>query len=206
MLAAAQRPLNTDPNDPRVDSDKWRDQFYGRDLEVFLAEAGPLLQELGYNNSEPTTSTGGGAASNLRPARATLRRVRRRLGDAKATSRAENGGSPFAESTRLGDAMLDALQTGNVEMVQDLLLDDVHLRVLDGEEEQHVSGRTDVAKTLVADAAWGGRQVRGDSYPGVRASTLVLVYEQSDARTWRILAFTSREGKIGALSIYRLGV
>ena len=203
-LAVARKPANEDPKDPRIQSGKWRDHFSDADVAAFEAEAGELMEELGYERAapharvEPATEK----APPIDAARPNIvTRLRGRLArPAPAPQPAgpqwEVGGA-LAVSQRVADDLLSALHRGDRDAVTALLAEGATLSVVGGES---VTGQTAVAQALLADDVWRGEQVYGNAHPGTPTFTLALSYGQA----WRVICLQQREQRITALTLYRL--
>jgi hypothetical protein len=200
-LTVARRPMNEDPKDPRIASGKWRDYFSDADVEAFEAEAGDLLEEMGYERMSAARP----AELVTAPAAAATRR--RRLRRAKPEAPAANGGAQWevggalAKSQKAIDALLAALHAGDDPAP--LLDPNVSLRIA-GEDDQSVVGAANAAAVLRADPAWRGRQESGQAHPGIPQFTLAMSYELDGRRSWRVLCAEIRDERVAALVVYRI--
>jgi hypothetical protein len=212
-LAVAHRPINEDPNNPRIGSGKWRETFGEAELEAFEAEAGELMESLGYqreaSQAAPAAPPAAQPATGPAPRRSLVTRVRGRLArrpppQQPAAPKQEIGGA-LAVSQLIADTLLAALHQADRAALEAQLWDDVTLRLVGGGPEQTVVGRDAVADALVADGAWRSEQVFGQGHPGNPTFTLALGYAQDGTRAWRILCMQQRQKQIRALTLYRLG-
>jgi hypothetical protein len=214
-MGEARRPLNQDPDDPRLASGKWRDHFSPSDLAEFEAEAGDLLDELGYERAAPrdTASRGAPAAAPTgAPAAAPTgrRSLLGRLRRGRPAEPAPRGlrldvGGVLADAQRVVDRFLGALQTGDGRGLRAVLDGDAVLRVIGSAGEETVYGAEGVAATLEGDEAWGGDQLRGEIHPGVPNFSLVLLYRLSGGElTWRIVQLGTRGQSVVSVTVYPL--
>lgn len=200
-LAVARKPANEDPKDPRIQSGKWRDHFTDADVEAFEAEAGELMEELGYERAAPHARVEAVTEAPQAERPGLVTRVRGRFGrhtpaPQPAAPQWEVGGA-LAVSQRVADELLSALHRGNSDALTALLAEGVTLRVVGGES---VTGQAQVAQALLADDVWRSEQVYGNAHPGTPTFTLALSYGQA----WRIICLQQREQRITALTLYRI--
>ena len=195
-LSVARRPMNEDPKDPRIAQGKWRDYFSEDDLAAFEAEAGELLEEMGYERVAATA-----VATKPRPSRRpSLPRLRgRRAEPAESNGGAQwEVGGALAESQKAVDALLAALHSG--EDPSSLFDPDASIRVVGDAGEQPAA-----ASELGSDPAWRGRQISGQIHPGIPQFTLVMSYDTGGRRAWRILCAEIRGEHIAELTVYAVG-
>ena len=210
-LREGRRPLNEDPKDPRVSVGKWRDHFTDEDLAAFEAEAGELAAELGYADGARPAPRAANAAPVAPASHLSLgARLRRRARTAPiaATRRPavnQEVGGALGTAARVADDLLGALQTARPDRLRALLADDASLRVLAPGGETTVAGADQVVAALAGDLAFRGRQLRGESHPGIPHYTLVLVYELSaGAREARIVILDIKGPRVEAVTVHRM--
>src|SRR3954452_12477844 len=190
-LAIARRPANEDPKDPRIAQGKWRDHFSDADVEAFEAEAGELMQELGYERAAPhakaVEAPADAGEDQTEAGPSLLGRMRGRFVKPEpqpAAPQWEVGGA-LAVSQRVADELLSALHQGDGEVIAGLCGPDVTLQIVG--EGKHM-GPVDVAAALLADDAWSGEQSYGAAHPGTPTFTLVLRYSSA----WRVICLQQR--------------
>jgi hypothetical protein len=207
-LAVAKRPINEDPKDPRITTNKWRDHFSDADLAAFEAEAGDLLDELGYERAAPTAPRAPdpqpAAAQPGASASGVLTRLRGRLARPEPAPAApppgQEIGGALAVAQKVADRVLEALHAGDATRLQEVLAPNATMQVIGGAEQQ-LAGAEDVAGALLADAAWRGTQLYGRAHPGDPTYTLVLGYEPD---VWRVLCLQTRAQQVQSVVLYRL--
>jgi hypothetical protein len=146
----------------------------------------------------PAPATARGLATRVRG-----RLARQRLQPAQQQPQMEVGGE-LAVALKVADALLAALHQSDRGAVAAQLFDSVTLRIVDGTGERELVGRDVVADALLADDAWRGEQVFGQSHPGAPTFTLALGYARNGARAWRMLCLQQREQTVRSLTLYRL--
>jgi hypothetical protein len=184
---------------------KWRDAYTRAELAAFDRVAGDLLRELGY----PDAGDSGAPAPRqsrrvdpVRAARARLAALRRpRLGRSGAPIRAR-------KLQELVDGVVGALQDHAYERVAAVLTDDALIRIVSaqgGEQGRGERGRDLLRQFLAGDAAFTGRQERGDVYLGLPYAGVVLSYRNGAGEPAERIAFLRFAGeRIGELIVYEL--
>ena len=203
VVAEARRGLNEDPDDPRLAEGKWRDTFDEADLEEFMAVAGDLLRELGYDSSVGPLP-GGATAGRAERAPARLKALRVALARRKGGDDGQIHGPVLLGAQRVVDGALEAIHLGTLERLREYLLPTLYGRVIAGAEETRLDGPDALIDWLEAHPVDSARQLRADPYPGFPSYSLVLGYELDDGSVEdRVLEFTIRDSMIDRLTIYR---
>jgi hypothetical protein len=189
VTSLSQVSYNADPGNPRLGSGKWRDELSGAELEELAAEAGELLEELGYRWEDL-------------PRHRRIGRKKRPKGCAAAAPVEET----VEQRADLVDAVLACLHERRFDRLDELLAADALIRVVDGGRE--VSGADRHARDALAETV--GRvatqvQVRGDVHLG-NPSTVVLAYDTGDGHLHeRVVILSTRSGSVHRLTYYSLG-
>ena len=191
-LAEAGVAANVDPGSPVPGSGKWRDAWSAADLADFEAEAGPLREELGYEAAAAGRSRrrGGGLRERV---------VGHRSAPA-ATGPDETARRELVVGMQVGqwvlDRLLTALSAGDRAAAEALLAPGAAVRFVDGDSDLGAEG-------LWADAAFRGRQLRGDTHAAVPVVSAFLAYEPPQGgRADRVVYATVVEERITALAVY----
>jgi Sulfotransferase family len=200
VLAVARRPMNEDPKDPRIAHGKWRDYFSDDDVRAFEAEAGELLDEMGYERMAAAAV----ATEPQQARRRSLPRLRgRRVQPAESNGAGQwEVGGALAESQKAIDALLAALHSGDDPSA--LLDPGISLRIA-GDDDRSLVGAAAAAAALREDPAWRGRQLSGAIHPGIPQFTLVMSYDLDGRRAWRTICAEIRNDRIAELTVYRIG-
>ena len=191
LAAARDSSLNVDPNDTRITTRKWESSLSRSELREVEEVAGDLLSELGYAGGSPR--------------RRTLPRLPRRPRRAPSAEPAPKAGPPES----LFEELLGRVHRGEPERAVELLHPDATVRIVSPEgqyEDRGAPARERLLSALREDPAFAGRQIRGDVYHSRPTTGGLISYELPDgSRADRLLFTTERDGRIGAVGVYRLG-
>src|SRR4051794_25315435 len=186
-LAEAAIERNLDPAQSPVGSGKWRDVFGPDELRAFEDVAGELRAQLGYPQGEL-------------PARGRRLRLRRRA--EAPTEGAWRGTGEHADEDvgqHVFDHLLEGLRT-DAARVGELLDEATRVRV-EGEERRGPELLVDAVRD---DAAFRGRQVRGDVPAVAPLYTAVLDFElPGGGVARRTVVVLIERGRITDLTLYR---
>ena len=202
----ARRPLNVDRARPEVGTGKWRDDFSPTDLTAFARVAGDLLAELGY--AAPSAEGAASEGSRGAPAFTPSRRSRGLRGWARRRSPSASPSNVVKANQALVGRLIGHLQERAAGPALDLLAADARVSAVSREgtlEARGPEARQLLVRTLERDAAFAGRQIRGDVYPALPTQGVVLTYELPDGSLAERLAFvTCRGDEITDLVLYLL--
>lgn len=165
----ARRAANVDASTPDVGTSKWRAQYSQDDLDAFLAVAGDLLGELGYDVGERPTSGRTAAETEPPDARAHGRRGRR-LRRRQTTD-------------ALADIVASGLAEGRAEAIVAALTSEACVSVFTsgGAYEVGAEGAAAVVRWFAGgEGAFRGRQVERSVYPGEPWTAVVVSREAED--------------------------
>ena len=186
-MAEAGETTNVDPRSAGVGSGKWRSAYTPADLDAFLAAAGDLLSELGYDASERPQ---GGSRPRGEAAIGGRSRRRRRLAN-RAMALADPVAGALVDATP--EPIVAALASGAL----------VSAETSGGRNASGPDGGAAVLRWFGAEGGFRGREVDRAVYPGDPWTTVVLVIERDDgARADRAFALRARRGKIAELVLY----
>jgi hypothetical protein len=201
-VAEAGISANMGPEPSGVALAKWREASSPHDLAAFERIAGDLLAELGYPALDPA-----GAAPEAAPPRRLGRAARARLRSVRrGPEPAANGGAGYNQA--LVDEVLGSLREGALDRLAGLMTEGALVRIVSpaGTQEARAErGRELLARELRGDTALGGRQLRGDVFPGVPYAGVVLALEEADERiATRLVFLRLKDGRVAELVLYRL--
>lgn len=197
--------FNVDPGSRRVGSEKWRTDMDPRVLDVVERVAGSLLAESGYPLSGGASTRTARVRSRRSPrevlleARRLLRRGRR--DQASAVQRAVI--ARVDESQQLVDELLARIGRGDLAGVAELTSSSVRVRLVEGQtwEGRGPEALARLGASLLADPVRGGRQIRGEIFPGLPTTTVVSIYRlDTGATVHRVLAVDVQAGRITGLT------
>jgi hypothetical protein len=181
-----------------VGAGKWRAEWSPGDLAEFEAFAGELREQLGYPHEELPKG-----ASGRRFARRRKRPAGPAVDDAPRAERPEH---EVLEPQRLIEDVVAALRPGGGGLGE-LLGTEAAVRVLDGSGAREAKGERGLellAAELAADPAFAGRQLGGESFPGIPSTTVSLVFELADGeRASRVLVLRQAGGRVAELTLIR---
>jgi hypothetical protein len=179
----------------------WRGTFGEQKLAAFEREAGALSAELGY--SPPDVSEASSPADRIRRRATSLadrarRRLRRR---APAVIRSWRD---YYERERLANRGLGALLDGRVDELAGMMEPDALVRIVSAGREQSARGPLgiDLLRATVAGGALAGRQVAGDSFPGVPTVGFVLAFEREGSTAGATVFLTVGDGRVTDVAIF----
>jgi hypothetical protein len=185
---AASRPINATPDGHRREaSGSSADEEQRREIDEV---AGALLQELGYDEGQPSGADQASPAASARRRRGKSGQRRRvRAEPSPATRR----GAPVLgdEMQRVVDQMLSALERREPASLAAVLSPSVEVRLHDPVRVLTAAdGMLPLASALIDVASPTGRQVRGDSFPGWPSFTIMWVHDDQAGRVHRVLVVT----------------
>jgi ketosteroid isomerase-like protein len=190
--------LGTEPS--AVGTEKWRRALSQADLETFDRVAGDVLAELSYPPSDPSTP----AAPIAPPADAARSRggpLQRAL--AKRRAREEP-----RYRQELVDDLVEALRAGSSDRLVALMTEDAMVRIVsrdDSVEGRAERGREILREFLATDKSLEGRQLRGDVFPSLPYTGLLLSHAGADGRPTSHVAFIRlADDRVRELIVYRL--
>jgi Sulfotransferase family len=205
-LIEAGRRKNVDKHgQPGVASGKWRHTLTHDDLNAIQWVAGDLLAELGYTAEEVGLSRDG--HPKPRPAtpwwgRRAMRTVLRKLPPAV-------GAWPdFHRRLNLADRALAELMQGRLGELTAITAPDALVKVVSNEgieARRGASGHELLHETVAASESLAGRQVLGDTFPGIPTIGYVLRLERDGGEAAdRAIFITIAGGVVTELTIYLL--
>ena len=187
--------------DRAVSTAKWRREWGRSELRAFDDTAGALLEELGYG-SRPLPGGGDRARRAARRLRSFIRPGKAHTAPARAT--------PDAAPTRPQRALekvIEAIQDDRTDELRKISASATAFRIVDGSNVSHARGEAGLellAMHLRSDAAFRGRQVHGESYPGVPTTTVSLAYEVPEGGIEsRLLMVAIRDDRLTELTVIR---
>lgn len=192
--------LGSEPSGVAIE--KWRRTLSAADLASFDRVAGDLLAELSYPPSDPAAATATTEATD-QPAPAApsgggmLRRALARRRRDEPRYRQE-----------LVDDLVGALQDGASDRLVALMTEDAVVRIVSPEgpvEGRAERGREILRDFLAADTALQGRQLRGEVFPSLPYTGVLLTHAGADGRPTSQVAFIRLgDDRVRELIVYRL--
>jgi hypothetical protein len=193
-----------------VGTQRWRRDFDRGDLEAFNREAGTLLTELGYEAADPAEMPRRRRAPRRvapparRLARSPIGALARRRRRASIDHRRRRAGSQ-----NVVDRLIAALREGDGDALERALDPQALVRVIDGTGSERSARGPEALelarKRLLADEAFGARQIRGDVFPALPHFGMVLtVASAQGAPRHRVLFCELRGDLIRSLTVYQL--
>jgi hypothetical protein len=197
-VAESQVATNLGSNPSGTGVAKWRDAYSASDLAAFEQVAGDLLDELGYPRQaprEPRVARDGDVRGRPGLLTAFARRVARRA------RRSDRG-----YEQPLVDEAVGAIRESDIDRLRTLMAGNALVRIVAPAGTR--SGRGDKGLELVSDALsgvpLGGRQVRGDAFPGAPYAGVVLGFEDGEGGAHVVLFLRVRDAHVSDLIVYVL--
>ena len=212
-VTAAGRSYNADTRSPALAAGKWRTSLSPEDLDTFMEVAGATLVQTGYTVDERQRPASDDSAVPRPTSPSPRIRSWLTLRRSKSSERAadldgavtRDVSARMAVSVEVTNELLDLMTSGSPERLRRLLGPGALVHVVTPEGEWRDADAADrLARELAVDSAFGGRQLRGDVFPGVPSTTVALAYEGEGAISHRLLVATVTGRSVTGLDWYRL--
>jgi hypothetical protein len=204
-VEAAASPFNVDPALPTIAAGKWRRGLDAPEVAVVEDVCGAALARFGYLTDH--AGAGGRAATTATGVKA----------EAPAETAAPEAADGFVAEMlarlKVGNEtvsrFLDHLASGRRDAARALLAPGAVVTVVDGVSGWSGQDAGDADRFVdeaIADAAWAGRQLRGDVHPSVPGFTVVTVTERGGDVLARIWILAVEGGAISRAALHRYRV
>jgi len=200
-LVESKIPYNVDPSAREIGVGKWKASFTTNDLATVERIAGPTLRRLGYEIA--TTSIAGStpatAVPRWRRRRSRWIRRRRRRATVEATADVQTAAAA-------AHRFVTALHAGDRSTIEEILAPDAY--VSGTANGNAVEGRGGDAREafvgmLLADTAFRGTQIHGESHAGRTVHPIVASYRTERGIESRVLVLWFRGDRIARAVVYR---
>jgi sulfotransferase family protein len=203
-LVEAEVRFNASPG-VAIGAEKWRQTFSEADLQTFMNVAGDALQRLGYD----VTPRSDGPAPPSTPARSRRKLMRRGKSETPHDASFERRVSGLVTDTqRTMDRVITAVNTKDIGTLAAFMTDTVWVRSVSPDGEWKGRGPaawSRLAERIAADEALVGKQLRGDLYPALPASTAVMYFETPNgAQHVRAIAVTLQGDRVARFTYYEI--
>lgn len=182
--------------DPARGKPRWLTDWGRAEMRQFDAEAGELLEELGYERVDARR-------------RSRRRRGRERLatsGPPQPVPVAEHPRSTVLQRQQVLEQLVAALCARRPSELEQLLDEQAGVRILaEGNSEQAIGPEALALLTqaLENDPAFAGRQLSGESFPGLPHTTIALCFELESGETAnRFIAVRQQGDRISELTLF----